>query len=139
MKGDTELCSDLDRFHRCGSNTSDCIDKVFMCDHYPQCVEESDENLDCDEFGKLITIFRIFYVSIFIIYISNLEMLDINNTSYDKVLVLTILIVLFSTIFIICMLILLLCLLQNKEKMSQTFLSVFGKEFLLNRIVLSFV
>jgi len=53
--GDTKLCTDESRYFRCGStNTSYCIDKKFVCDHYPHCVDGEDEAIDCEEYGKQI-------------------------------------------------------------------------------------
>lgn len=52
--GDSYLCTDEKRFFRCGNtNTSDCIEKIFLCDHYPQCVDGEDEEIDCEEYGKI--------------------------------------------------------------------------------------
>ena len=50
------------------------------------------------------------------------------NMQPDKKLVLTVIVVIFSVICVIGLMIILLCVCQNKNKMSQTFLSVFGDQ-----------
>jgi len=58
IKGNNEICGDADKFHRCGSsNTSDCVDKVFVCDKYTQCPDGTDEFEDCDEYSILFSLF----------------------------------------------------------------------------------
>ena len=97
------LCSDTDRFFRCGSNTSHCIDNKFLCDNYPQCPLGDDENLDCDDSASSIPVL-----------------------SYDRVTLIVVFSVLFTSICLTMFSIFLLCLNQNKEKVSATFISIFG-------------
>lgn len=100
---DSLLCTDTDRFFRCGSNTSFCIDNAFLCDHYPQCPLGNDEEPDCEDNSNSIPIL-----------------------SYDRITLIVIFSVMFTTICITMFSIFLLCMNQNKEKVSATFISIFG-------------
>ncbi len=44
--GDSPVCK-MDGYHRCGSNTSYCVDEELMCDKFPHCIDESDEMESC--------------------------------------------------------------------------------------------
>jgi hypothetical protein len=47
MKGDSPICR-MEGYHRCGStNTSYCVDEELLCDKFPHCLDESDEDESC--------------------------------------------------------------------------------------------
>jgi hypothetical protein len=48
----------MEGYHRCGStNTSYCIDEELLCDKFPHCLDESDENESCINRKYFLNIF----------------------------------------------------------------------------------
>lgn len=101
------LCDDKENFFRCGDNTSHCVDNVFLCDHYHQCPNGADEALDCESHEA------------------------IKSLTYDRMTVLIVFMILIAIILLIIALISLLCIFQSKDKISGTFISIFGNRDLI--------
>ncbi|RNA33360.1 hypothetical protein BpHYR1_000335 [Brachionus plicatilis] len=98
--GNSEMCR-RQGFYRCSSNTSMCIDEKLMCDKFPHCPNYSDE-ATCEETH------------------------DESGLTYDKQIVTTVFVVIVATVLMTMILILALCFCKSKQKLTETFMAIFG-------------
>ncbi len=118
-----------DEYFRCGSNKSICIHYDLVCDHYSQCPNGVEEDPECGLHCKNI---------IFILYIFNKlfnaykKLKDEISFAYDKVSVGIAVGIMTTLITLFMSLIFVLCFLRTNEKVSKTFISLFGKYQLFN-------
>ncbi|CAF0941019.1 unnamed protein product [Brachionus calyciflorus] len=99
-EGNSPVCRKPNYF-RCESNKSICIDENLTCDKFPHCPTDRDENI-CDGISYETAM------------------------SYDKETVIIVFVFIVGTILMTLILILILCFCKSKQKLTETFMAIFG-------------